>query len=113
HVFSTGGFFTIAITLVDNSNGTDSKTSTVMIAGVGVQDGVLMVIGTNAADHVSVNLSGQPTARYFNVHLGSGDRGSDGGTDSGTDVAIDANQVREMQITTCAGDDHVQIASHI
>src|SRR5207249_12268114 len=54
HAYATGGQFTITVTLADNHGGTVSGTTTTLVTGAGVQDGVLYVIGTRGNDEVHI-----------------------------------------------------------
>jgi len=58
HAYAQGGIYTITITLADDDLGSVSKTTTAYITGAGVHGGVLQIIGTKAADQVSVNPTG-------------------------------------------------------
>jgi len=119
HAYLHGGFYTITVSVLDDDGDSHSMTTQTVIAGANVQNGVLLMIGTNAAEHVSVNLNGPPDARRFEVHGefggsdGDSDGDSDGGSDGDSDGEFDAAGVNEIQAIMCGGDDHVQIASNI
>ena len=54
HVYASGGLFDVTVTLVDDDGGTDDASANTVIAGVGVQDGVLVGVGTNGDDSFKV-----------------------------------------------------------
>lgn len=56
HVYANGGFYTVTVTAFDEDGGISNVlTTNVVVAGASVQSGVLTIIGTNAADVVTVN----------------------------------------------------------
>jgi VCBS repeat-containing protein len=128
HQYATGGLYTITVTLVDSAQASDSATAGAVISGIGVRDGVLYIIGTQGADHVTVNLSGggsdddddddddhgTPSGRHFKVHASflparagsdhddDGDDDEDGhGTPSGRHFKVHASFLPAR-----AGSDH-------
>ena len=50
HVYAQGGFYDVTVTLTDDDTGEATSTTQTVIAGVGVQDGVLVAVGTNGND---------------------------------------------------------------
>ena len=54
-LYASGGIFTITVTIADEDGGVSaSQTTTAVVTGVGLVDGVLYVIGTDEKDHVKV-----------------------------------------------------------
>ena len=58
HIYATGGTFTITVALIDNRNGSATKTATAIVSGVSLQNGVLTILGTNGRDIIHVALHG-------------------------------------------------------
>ena len=54
HVYAAGGTYTITVTLLDASSAPDSAALPVFITGVGVQEGVLQIVGSEGDDQVHV-----------------------------------------------------------
>jgi hypothetical protein len=54
HAYAAGGIYTATVTVTDDDTGTHAVQLLVLITGVGVNNGVLQVVGTNDADHVEV-----------------------------------------------------------
>lgn len=54
HVYSQGGFYDVTVTLTDDDTGEATTATQTVIAGVGVQDGVLVGVGTNGNDWFKV-----------------------------------------------------------
>ncbi|MFH1918778.1 MAG: PKD domain-containing protein, partial [Planctomycetota bacterium] len=54
HVYESGGIYTIAVSVTDDDGGRDTETTTAVVSGVGLHNGVLQIIGTNENDHVFV-----------------------------------------------------------
>lgn len=56
HVYPIGGFFTITVTVIDNHLAADSDTAATAVAGAGLHDGVLVIVGTAGEDDVRISL---------------------------------------------------------
>ena len=54
HVYANGGIFDVTLTLVDDDTGAAIDTTGTVIAGVGLNDGVLQIVGTNDNDFAKV-----------------------------------------------------------
>ena len=55
HEYTSGGIYTITVTLTDDDTGTATADTTAVVTGVGLNDGVLYLIGTSGNDGVSIN----------------------------------------------------------
>jgi len=62
HAYQSGGVYTINLALADDDGGSTSATATAMVSGVGVQDGVLQVVGSDGNDQAIV--AALPGERY-------------------------------------------------
>jgi Ca2+-binding RTX toxin-like protein len=102
HDYPTGGMYTVTITLSDDDTGTDAKTATVHVTGVGILNGTLYVVGTTSDDKVKINNTGKGD---FKVH-----------TDFRSKKAeknFDGEGVTQIVVATCDGDDDVDINGSI
>ncbi|NND75131.1 MAG: hypothetical protein HKN44_09000 [Ilumatobacter sp.] len=54
HAYTTGGVFTVTVTVTDDDTGTATDSTLAVVTGVGINAGVLQVVGTNDDDHVEV-----------------------------------------------------------
>ncbi len=54
HVYSAGGVYTVTVTLIDDDTGAAVGTTTAVVSGVGVNGGVLQIVGTSGDDRVHV-----------------------------------------------------------
>jgi len=133
HAYAFGGIYTISLILVDDDSGIAQATTTAVITGVGVQNGQLQIIGTDAKDKVSINLvggkhsgkhhgdnhKGKPKKQYVRVHAnflpkvhsGDDDDEDDDGRSRFRD--FDADAVSSILMVLCDGDDHAKIAGNI
>src|SRR5581483_7257098 len=50
-----GGIFTITVTVRDNDGGQATRTTTAVVTGVGLVNGVLYVVGTDGRDSVQID----------------------------------------------------------
>jgi hypothetical protein len=102
HNYTDGGIYTITITIIDDDGGSTTQTTKAVISGVGVQNGVLYVIGTNGGDHVSVNRQGKGKIKVHADYLPDGNF-----------KTVDAAGVDNIIAYLCDGDDHMTIAGNI
>src|SRR5262249_17868737 len=73
HTYPSGGIFTVTVTVADEDGGVSAAgTTTVFVRGVGVVDGVLYVIGTDARDDVLVKDKDGGTLVLVEAKLGNG-----------------------------------------
>lgn len=57
-VYSVGGAYTATAILTDGDLAADDATADAIISGIGLQDGVLYIVGTSAGDKVTINPQG-------------------------------------------------------
>jgi VCBS repeat-containing protein len=123
HNYATGGIFTITVTLYDDDGGATAASTTALVSGVGLHDGVLTVVGTVHRDQIHVyqrsgdirvsalfNLPGDDASDDAEMEQdGDGDAGHDGW------LRYDFAEagVRSIQIVACDGDDRVRVGRHI
>ena len=97
--YVNGGIYTVTVTVTDAEGNTATQTTSAVVTGVGINDGVLQVIGTEDKDKVELKLKGNkitvetdfdsPKKQRFNLaDINSVVIYVDGGDD---DVEIDKN----------------------
>jgi hypothetical protein len=103
HIYVAGGVYTVTVTLTDDDTGTDQATTLAVITGVGVNNGVLYIVGTNDSDgdHVSVNAFGQNEVRVHADFIPEPFR------------TFDLGQIDQIIAYLCDGDDHMTISNNI
>ena len=101
HVYDTGGIYTITVTVSDNHATSDTETTTAIITGAGVHNGVLQIIGTKRDDHVTVNQQGNG---LFKVHANFFATNFRTYSSSG---------ITQILVLLCDGDDQATIAGNI
>lgn len=102
HTFAGGGVYTITVTLTDDDGGIDVKKTTAVVTGVSINNGVLQIVGTANADHVTVNKQGNGLIKVHADFLPSGNF-----------VTFPLSGIGSIEIVLCAGDDHATIAGNI
>ncbi len=103
HVYAAGGVYAITVTLSDDDTGTVVGTTQAVIGGVGVVNGTLYVIGTDAANHVSVNKQGNGQIKVHADFLPNG----------APFKTFDLSSVQRVMAFLCGGDDHMSVAGNI
>lgn len=103
HAYVAGGVYTVTVTLTDDDTGTDQATTLAVITGIGVNNGVLYIVGTNDSDgdHVSVNAFGQGQVRVHSDFVPEPFR------------TFDLGLVDQIIAYLCDGDDHMTISNNI
>ena len=72
HAYTSGGIYTISLTVTDDDIGQAIDLTTAVVTGVGINNGVLQIVGTNNDDRVSVNRAGSDTLRVHANFLSDG-----------------------------------------
>jgi Ca2+-binding RTX toxin-like protein len=54
HIYQFGGIFTITVTLTDDDTGTAMTTTTAVVTGIGINNGVMQIVGSNDNDQVAI-----------------------------------------------------------
>lgn len=103
HIYASGGVYTVTLTLTDDDTGTDQSSTLAVITGVGINNGVLYIVGTNDSDgdHVSVNGVGQSKIRVHADFIPEPHR------------TFDLALVDQIIAYLCDGDDHMTISNAI
>ena len=103
HIYVAGGVYTVTVTLTDDDTGTVQSATLAVITGVGINNGVLYIVGTNDADgdHVSVNGVGRNSIRVHADFIPQPFR------------TFDLGLVDKIIAYLCDGDDHMTIANSI
>ena len=103
HVYATGGVFNVTVSVEDDDTGIALGSSTVVVGGVGVVGDTLYVVGSDAADHVTINQTGNGTIKVHAGFLASPDAPRN----------IPAAGVEQIYVILCGGDDHATIAGNV
>ncbi len=102
HTYLRGGIFTIQVTVVDDDGGKSiAQTTQALVQGVGVNGGVLQVIGSDADDKITIRpKSGEPNTLTIRVKR----HGS-----KTTEQEIGANLVNSIHVLGGGGNDIITI----
>ena len=103
HAYQYGGVYTISLSVEDDDEGSDLATTTAVITGAGINNGVLQIVGTRDDDHVTVNRQGNG---LFKVHASFL-------PDKGGWRTFDSDGIDLIYMVLCHGDDHATIAGNI
>jgi hypothetical protein len=101
HAYASGGVFTVTVTLTDDDTGTAVASTLAVITGAGINDGVLQIVGTNHADHVSINKK-QGVLKVHSDFFPEGDFRT-----------FNTAEVELIRIWLSSGDDHASIAGNV
>lgn len=111
HSYAAGGIYTVAVTVDDSRGGRTTATATVVIAGVGVVDGTLYVIGTEGEDKVDVKLKGGK-GKSDQVLRVKGEFDKKGSKDK-FDMEYPESAINQITILLRGGDDDAEIDKDI
>jgi len=119
HVYATGGFFTITVTLKDDDTSISQLQTIATVGGIGVRNGQLQIIGTNGRDIVEVTLVSSNGGSHCGSNGGSSSKISvktqfnlscRGGAKTYT---FDASTITSIRILGCGCDDDLKVSSNI
>ena len=65
HTYNNGGMFTITVTITDDDGGLDEATTLAVVLGVAINNGVLEIVGSDAADILILNSVGGDQLRVL------------------------------------------------
>ena len=100
HAYTSGGVYAVTVTVTDDDTGSATATTTAVVTGVGVNGGVLQVVGTNGDDKVKVKLKHgdlEVSADFLDPKQRS----------------YDASSVTSIEIWLCDGDDDAKVYDKI
>ena len=101
HAYAAGGIYTVTLTVTDDDTGEHQATTLAVITGVGLNNGVLYVIGSAGDDSAHVQMVGQDTIRVHASFIPEPFR----------DFA--AADVDQFISYLCRGDDRLTIAGNV
>ena len=110
HAYTLGGIFNVTVTVTDDDGGADSDSTTAMVTGAGVMDGVLYVAGTSGDDWVQIDqaCNGKITVKASFLsscrHFRLGRRQT---------ITFDLKEVERIHIALGDGNDRVTIAGNV
>lgn len=115
HVYANGGLYEVTLTLTDDDTGEAVEITAAVIAGVGLNDGVLEFVGTNGDDRVKVFKASQDEIKV-QYRFGDGTNQTEtfaaGDVDrlvyylgDGNDVGFVSNQI-DLDVTMFGGAGH-------
>ncbi len=103
HVYASGGIYTVSVTVTDDDTGSDTATATAVISGIGLHDGVLQVIGTDANDRVKINQQGNGYTKVHSTFI----------SDRGRRRTFKSDEIESVQIFLGDGNDKAQLSGNI
>jgi 6-phosphogluconolactonase (cycloisomerase 2 family)/Ca2+-binding RTX toxin-like protein len=99
HLYQAGGSYLITVTLADDDGGTDTQTTRAFVTGVGLQDGVLSIVGTSGRDLVHIRRRGKNTYAVHASFL----------SDRGHQRAYPKDAVKRIEVYLGAGGDGAKV----
>ncbi|WP_158520982.1 choice-of-anchor Q domain-containing protein [Fuerstiella marisgermanici] len=112
HQYADAGIYTITVTINDGNGGTDSATSSSLVTGVKLVDGVLYVIGTDGRDHVNITNSLRHNGGWWGnltPTLQVNAKLNQGRDQVRIHEVFDLADVDEIVMQLCDGDDHASL----
>lgn len=100
HTYAAGGIYTITVIVIDDDGDSVTETTSAVVQGVGVVDGVLYVIGTNGDDVVKLREKNQGTQLRVKTKF-------DGG--STNTQYFDIADIDRIEMHLCDGDDYASL----
>lgn len=100
HTYAAGGIYTVTVTVTDDDGGTVSQTTSAVVQGVGLVDGVLYIIGTNGDDSVSLKEGHHGTQLKVRAKF-------DGGPTQNS--YFDIADIDRIEMHLCDGDDYASL----
>lgn len=100
HTYAAGGIYTITVTVTDDDGSSVTETTSAVVQGVGVVDGVLYVIGTNGDDVVKLREKNHGTQLRVKTKF-------DGG--STTTQYFGIADIYSIEMHLCDGDDYASL----
>jgi Ca2+-binding RTX toxin-like protein len=101
HVYAAGGIYTITLLLTDDDTGAASATTTAVVTGVGLNNGILFVIGDTQRDNVTINHTGNGRLKVHANFIAQNHR------------SFDVVAVNQIISYLGDGNDHLNISNHL
>ena len=102
HTFAGGGVFTVTLTITDDDTGIGTLTTQAVVIGVGVNNGVLQIVGTNGDD-----------AAYVRDWYGGKYRIAADFLPSPGYVDLDKGPIQAIEAYMLGGNDHITIFDNV
>jgi hypothetical protein len=83
HVYADGGIYTVAVTVTNQDGFSTTQTVPAVVAGAGVHDGILVVVGTHGNDSISIDQQGSKRLSVAAGFLPAGGKPFDASTFEG------------------------------
>ena len=101
HTYDFGGVYTVTVTVTDDDTGSHELSTLAVITGVGLNNGVLYVVGDDVDNHVNVHEVGTDEIRVHADFIPEPHR------------TFDLGQVDQIIAYLCEGSDHMAIAGNV
>ncbi|HEX6570619.1 MAG TPA: PKD domain-containing protein [Steroidobacteraceae bacterium] len=101
HAYAAGGLYTITLTVTDDDTGSHQMSTLAVITGVGLNNGVLYVIGSAEDDTAHIQQTGNGRIKVHASFIPEPFR------------EFDADQVEQIISYLCQGDDRLTIAGNV
>ena len=101
HAYAAGGIYTITLTVTDDDTGSHQMSTLAVITGVGLNNGVLYVIGSAEDDTAHIQQTGKGTIKVHASFISEPFR------------EFDADEVDQIISYLCQGDDRLTIAGNV
>ena len=112
HIYDDGSIYTATVRLTDDDGGVVTETTTTFVSGVGLNQGVLYVVGTDGRDHVEVKLQPNGPDPGIRVQVNFNQGGGNEGPEN-VDTTFPEEDVQTIQMVLCDGNDHADVHSDI
>jgi len=101
HAYAAGGIYTVTLTVTDDDTGNHQASTLAVITGVGLNNGVLYVIGSAEDDTAHIQQTGRGTIKVHASFISEPFR------------EFDAGEVDQIVSYLCQGDDRLTIAGNV
>jgi Ca2+-binding RTX toxin-like protein len=101
HAYVFGGVYTVTLTLTDDDTGTAVSDTIAVVTGVGLNNGILYVIGSPTDDAVSINQTGRGFVKVHASFIPEAFR------------SYPASEIDTIISYLCEGNDQMTISNHV
>lgn len=105
HTYTTGGVFTVTVTVTDSDGEFTSSTTEAVVVGVGLNGGVLQVIGSDGSEQVVIKKTNGGNSIEVRVY--------EFGVGTTALVDFDATLINSIFVSGMGGNDMIVVAHHI